>query len=107
MLFHILIMTEKNHRLRHQEKKDLGFNFYSKDSCEANQEFYDPKSFNVDYFGVKLGRKTAFKIMGDSLKIFNKTLGKWEAYKIAYFDENNLTLIRDRWLKSYAKKVKN
>lgn len=87
--------------------KDLGFNFYSKDSCEANYVFYEPKSFDVDYFNKTLGRKTTFKIEKDSLKIFNRTLEKWESYEIMYFDENNLILNKGNWLiKNYAKKTK-
>lgn len=87
--------------------KDLGFNFYSKDSCESNRKYFDAKSFDVDYFKVELGRKTIYKIEKDSLKIFNRTLEKWESYYILHCDKNNLTLFDGSKVKSYAKKFKH
>lgn len=89
-------------------RKDLGFNFYSKDSCEANYEFYDLATKNVDYYRETFGRKTEFKIDSDSLKIFNRSLNKWTSYKIMNLNENNLTLNNgNRLIKSYVKMLKN
>ena len=88
-------------------RENLGFNFYSKDSCEANERFFDLKSFDVDHYKVKLGRKTIFKIKNDTLLIFNRTLEKCDSYKILNIDDNNLTLLcNGRLIKSFAKKVK-
>lgn len=87
--------------------QNLGFNFYSGDSCEANQSFYDSKSFNVDYYMVELGRKTIYEIKDDSLKVFDRTLEKWQSYHIIYLDDNNLTLNNNnRVIKSFTKKLK-
>lgn len=88
-------------------KKNVGFNFYSKDSCESNYKYYDLKSFDVDYYRTEFGRKTRYKIEGDSLKVFNRTMEKWDSYFILHLDENNLTLFDGAYVDSYAKKYQN
>ena len=89
-------------------RKDLGFDFYSKDSCEANYEFYNLYSKDVDYYRESFGRKTEFKIDNDSLKIFNRSSNKWTNYKIMRLDENNLVLnYNDIQIKNYVKVLKN
>ncbi|MCG2792943.1 MAG: hypothetical protein L6262_05280 [Weeksellaceae bacterium] len=89
-------------------KNDLGFNFFSKDSCEANSIFYNLKSLDVDYYRESFGRKTVFKIDKDSLKIFDRSLNKWTRYKIMRLDENNLVLnYNDIQIKNYVKILKN
>lgn len=89
------------------QKIDLGFNFYSKDSCEANYTFYDLKTKDVDYYKTTFGRKTKFKIKKDLLKIFDRTLNKWTNYKIMNLDENNLVLnYNDILIKNYVRVLK-
>jgi hypothetical protein len=73
-------------------RENLGFNFLSKDSCEANEDYVDLKSLDVDYYRVKYGRKTIYKIENDSLKVFNRTSNRWKSYYIMILDENNLVL---------------
>jgi len=87
--------------------KNLGFNFYSKDSCEANQMFVDLKSFHVNYYQTEFGRKTAYKINKDSLKIFNRSLNKWESAYIMRLDSNNLIISYDNVIiKKFARVLK-
>jgi hypothetical protein len=71
--------------------ENLGFYFFSKDSCEANQMFVDLKTKDVDYW-KKLGRKTIYKVDKDSLKVFNRTLNVWQSASIMKLDHNNLVL---------------
>lgn len=71
--------------------ENLGFNFYSKDSCEANQIFVDLKTFDVDW-AKRIGRNTIYKLNEDSLRVFNRTLNKWESAYIMKLDNNNLVL---------------
>lgn len=72
-------------------RENLGFNFYSKDSCEANYIFVEIKSFDVDYY-KPIGRKTVYKIDNDSLKVFDRSINKWKSVYIMRLDSNNLTL---------------
>ena len=72
-------------------REHFGYNFFTKDSCEANQMFVDLTTFDVDYY-QPIGRKTIYKIEDDSLKIFNKTLDKWESFYMMRLDNNNLVL---------------
>ncbi len=88
-------------------RKDLGFDFYSKDSCKANYEFFDLNTLDVNYFQKSFGRKTKFKIDNNSLKIFNRSLNKWTNYKIMRLDENNLVLnYNDIQIKNYVRKLR-
>lgn len=73
-------------------REHLGFDFFSKDSCEANENYVDLKSFDVDYYYTKFGRKTAYKIENDSLKIFNRSFNRWESFYIMNLDSNNIVL---------------
>jgi hypothetical protein len=81
-------------------REHLGYNFFSKDSCETNFSFFKiidstkkVGNFIVTHDNVNnLGRKTIFKIEDDSLKIFNKTFDRWESFYIMRLDTNNLVL---------------
>ncbi|MBD8083398.1 hypothetical protein [Chryseobacterium caseinilyticum] len=89
-------------------RENLGFNFYSKDSCEANENYVDLKSFHVDYFHTKFGRKTCYKMSIDSLKIYNRSLNKWESAYIMNLDSNNLVLnYKNVIIKKYVRVIKD
>lgn len=81
-------------------RERLGYNFFSKDSCESNLQYrlvdFEGKSNQNFIFerDVKkdLGRKTIYKIENDSLKIFDRTFNRWESFYIMSLDKNNLVL---------------
>ncbi|WP_312075357.1 hypothetical protein [Chryseobacterium sp.] len=81
-------------------REHLGFDFFSKDSCEANENYYlidfQGKSDGNNIFErdvlKKLGKKTIYKIENDSLKIFNRSFNRWESFYIMNLDSNNMVL---------------
>lgn len=73
-------------------REHLGYNFFSKDSCEANVNYVDINSFDVDSYHTKFGRKTVYKIENDCLKIFNRSFNRWESFYIMNLDSNNMVL---------------
>jgi len=73
-------------------REHYGYNFFSKDSCEANENYVNLKSLDVDYYQTKFGRKTVYKIENDSLKIFNRSFNKWDSFYIMNLDSNNMVL---------------
>ena len=79
-------------------RERLGYNFFTKDSCETNFSFFKINDttkldFRGHYSDIKnLGRKTIYKIENDSLKIFNRTFNRWDSYYIMQLDTNNLVL---------------
>ncbi len=89
-------------------REDIGFNFYSADSCEANVNFYNPASFDDDYFAESWGRKTVYKLEDDSLKIFDRQMDQWKTYQVMFQDINNLILNDGNMqIKVYVRKLKN
>ena len=88
-------------------RERLGYNFFSKDSCEANENYVDLKSFDVDYYYKKFGRKTVYKIENDSLKIFNRSLNRWESFYIMNLDSNNMVLNNENLIiQKFARVIK-
>ncbi|WP_262150972.1 lipocalin family protein [Chryseobacterium foetidum] len=79
-------------------RERLGYNFFSKDSCETNFSFFKINdttkiNFRGHYSDIaNLGRKTAYKIENDSLKIFNRSFNRWESFYIMNLDSNNMVL---------------
>lgn len=79
-------------------RERLGYNFFSKDSCETNFSFFKINDttkldFRGKYSDVEnIGRKTIYKIEDDSLKIFNRSFNRWESFYIMRLDTNNLVL---------------
>ena len=95
-------------------RERLGYNFFTKDSCETNFSFFKINdTTKLDFRGhysdrKNLGRKTVYKIENDSLKIFNRTFNRWDSFYIMRLDSNNLVLNnQNSVIQQFARKLKN
>lgn len=81
-------------------RENFGFNFFSKDSCESNYQYLKiiDSTKLKDRVGIShdniqnVGRKTIYRINKDSLKVFDRGLNRWQAFKIMKLDNNNFII---------------
>lgn len=77
-----------------------GFHFINDKEVLYKKGFYKNSLKSTKYY---LGTKTTYRIMGDSLKVYHKADGKWNAYKILSLTKDTLKLVVGNGYDTYAK----
>lgn len=77
-----------------------GFDFKNEQEVDWKQGFYRVKSSGKEDY---LGTQTTYRVIGDSLKIYHKVHGKWNAYKILSLTPDSLKISTKNGYDSYAK----
>lgn len=77
-----------------------GFDFKNEQEVAWKQGFYRAKSSGKEDY---LGTQTTYRVIGDSLKLYHKVHGKWNAYKILSLTPDTLKISTKNGYDAYVK----